>query len=113
MRGCPSPPPAGAGARHLAGEGEVPLAPQPDQHHVHQVPAHLLIARLGLRRLQEHQPEAAHQLLPAGVEVKQGIVPGPRQGLQALHPQNGVLQGAVRVADLRVGDVGVDKEVLP
>ena len=102
--------PAGPGVGGLSGEGGVPLAVQPDQHHLQKAPADPLVARKGGLRLLEHQAEAAHQLLPAGVEVEQGIAFGPGQGLQALHPQDRVLQGAVQLADLRVGHVGVDDD---
>ena len=61
--------PAGPGVGGLAGEGGVPLAVQPDQHHLQKAPADPLIAREGGFRLLEHQPQAAHQLLPAGAEV--------------------------------------------
>ena len=54
--------------------------------------------------------QAGHQLLPPGVEVEHGVPVRPGHGLQALHPQDDVLQGALRLTELRVGHPGVDDD---
>ena len=104
---------AGPGARGLAGEGQVLLAPQLNEHHLQQMPADVLVAREGFGGLLEHQVHAAVQLGPAVVEVEHDVPRLGGSGLQALDPQDNVLKGAFQGADLGVGDVGVDdKQVL-
>ena len=105
--------PAGAGARRLAGEGDVPLTAQPDHHHLQQVLAHGLMARQSALCLLEHQPQAEDQFLPPGVEVQHGVSLRSCQGPQPLYSQHGVRQGALQLADLGVGHVGVDNHHVP
>ena len=105
--------PAGAGTGRLAGENDVPLTAQADQHHLQQVLADGLVVRQGLRGLLKHQAQAEEQFLPSGVEVQHGVSLRSGQGLKALHAQHGVLQRTLQLTDFGVGDIGVDHHHIP
>ena len=101
---------AGPGARDFAGEGQVLLPLQADEHHLQQVAADLLVTWGGVGRLLEHQTHAAVQLRPAVGDVEHGIALLGGGGLQPLDTQDNVLQRAFQGAHFRVGYIGIDNE---
>ena len=95
------------------GEGQVVLAQQPQQDDLQQMLANELMAGQLAPRLLEHQPQAADDLIPAGVEMGLDTAAGVGRHLQAVHPQHNVFHGAAGLTQLRMEHPGVDDDQVP
>lgn len=105
--------PVRAGTRRFTGEGGVPLASQLNQHHFQQVLTDGLAAGQGLCRLLKHETQTERQLFPSGVEVQHGIALRSGKGFKSFYPQYRVFQRTFQLADLGMGNIGVDDHDIP
>ena len=105
----PAAPAVGVGG----GQDQIVPAQQPQQDHFQQMLADVLMPWLAAPYLLQHQPQAAGDLIPAGVKMGLDIAAGAGQHLQTVHPQHDILHGTARLAQLGVGDPSVDDHQIP